>query len=83
MNILSWILFGIITGIIAHMLDQDSTQSNIIVAIILGVSGALLGGVLANLMLGNPVSGFNLTSFLVAVVGSLGVLFLGRTFRKA
>ncbi|GIW61498.1 MAG: hypothetical protein KatS3mg089_0350 [Patescibacteria group bacterium] len=82
MNILSWILFGLITGIIAHMLDPRSEESSIFSAILLGVGGALAGGLTANLFFGLTLSQFNLTAFLVAVLGSLLILFLGRTVRK-
>ncbi len=82
MNILSWILFGLITGIIAHMLDPRAEERSILNAILLGVGGALAGGLVANLFFGVPLSQFNLTAFLVAVIGSLLLLFLGRAVRR-
>lgn len=83
MNLLAWILFGLITGIIANMLDPHPERENIFTAMLLGVGGAVLGGVVANLALGISVVGFNLTSFLLAVIGSLIALTLSRSLRRA
>ena len=64
------------------MLDPEPADENIFTALFLGVAGAVLGGFLASIILGVSVTGFNLSSFLVAAVGSLGVLVLNRTFRQ-
>lgn len=82
MNILAWVLFGLITGIIANMLDPKASENSIFSALIMGVGGALTGGLLANYFFGMTVSGFNLSSFLVAVAGSLLLLLLSRTIRR-
>ena len=82
MNILAWILFGLITGIIANMLDQYPNDTGLFSALFLGVGGAVLGGVLANIFFGMSIVGFNLTSFLVAVAGSLLLLFISRAIRR-
>lgn len=82
MNILAWILFGLITGIIANMLDPRPTEGSLFAALILGVGGALTGGILANIFFGMSITGFNLTSFLVAVAGSLLLLFISRALRR-
>lgn len=82
MNILAWILFGLITGIIANMLDPKASESSLFSALLLGVGGALTGGIVANLFFGMSISGFNLTSFLVAVAGSLLIVLLSRTMKK-
>ena len=82
MNILSWILFGLVVGIIANALDPNPNRGGVLGAVLLGIAGALLGGFVANLFFGISVTGFNLTSFLVAIAGSLLLLFLGRAFRR-
>lgn len=82
MNILAWILFGLIVGIIADMLDPKANERSLFSALLLGVGGALTGGVLANIFFGMSISGFNLTSFLVAVAGSLLLLLISRTLRR-
>ncbi len=83
MNILSWILFGLIVGIVANAIDPNPNRGGVLGSILLGIVGALVGGFLANLIFGVTVTGFNLTSFLVAVAGSLLLLFIGRAVRRA
>jgi len=82
-NLLAWILFGLIAGVIANAIDPRPSRGGLIGAIILGIAGALIGGFLANLLFGIGVTGFNLTSFAIAVLGSLLLLFIGRALRRA
>lgn len=82
MNILTWVLFGLIAGSIANLLDPEPSRGGVLGSIVLGVLGALVGGFLANVLLGLTISGFNLTSFLIAVGGSLLLLFIGRLFQS-
>ena len=83
MNILSWILFGLIVGIVANTIDPAPNRNGIIGSMLLGIVGALVGGFIANLVFGMTVTGFNTTSFLVAIAGSLVLLFVGKTIRRA
>lgn len=82
MNILSWIVFGLIVGAIAHYLDPRPAQGGLLGTTLLGVLGALLGGFLGDLLFGVGVTGFNLSSFIVAVIGALILLFVSRSFRR-
>lgn len=81
MNVLSWVIFGLIAGSIANLIDPNPSRGGILGSILLGVLGAVIGGWLANTLLGVSVTGFNFTSFLIAVGGSLLLLFIGRLFR--
>jgi uncharacterized membrane protein YeaQ/YmgE (transglycosylase-associated protein family) len=83
MNILYWVLFGVIAGSIANFIDPKPSQGGILGSIVLGIVGALIGGWLGSMLLGVTVTGFNLSSFLVAIAGSLLLLFIGRAFRRA
>ncbi|HWY79129.1 MAG TPA: GlsB/YeaQ/YmgE family stress response membrane protein [Candidatus Sulfotelmatobacter sp.] len=83
MNILSWILFGLIVGLVANAIDSSPKRNGILGSILLGVVGALVGGFVANLIFGISVAEFNLIAFLVAIAGSLLLLFFGKTMRKA
>ncbi len=83
MNIISWIVFGLIVGIIANIIDSRPAQGGILGAIVLGIAGALVGGFIGDLLFGVGVSGFNLSSFIVAAIGSLVVLWLARMYRRA
>jgi len=82
MNILAWIVFGLIAGIIANLIDPRSERGGILGAIFLGIAGALVSGFLAALILGEGITGFNLFSLIVAVAGSLLLLFIGRTITR-
>lgn len=82
MNFLTWILFGLIVGIIANMVDPRPQEGGIIGSIILGVLGSLLGGFISNLIFGVGISGFDLQSLFIAIVGALVLLFAGRTLRR-
>ena len=77
MTILYWIVFGLIAGAIANFI-APSSRGGIVGSIILGVIGAIVGGYLGQVFFGVGVTGFNITSFVVAVVGSLLVLLVGR-----
>jgi len=73
MSILSWLVLGLLAGFIGSKLVNKSGEG-LLLDIVLGIVGAIVGGFVFNL-LGEPgVSGVNLYSLLVAVVGS--VLFL-------
>ena len=79
MSILYWIVFGLIAGSIAEFL-APSSQGGIVGSIILGIIGAVVGGYLGQRFFGVGVTGFNLMSFVVAVIGALIVLLIVRLF---
>ena len=81
MNILTWIVFGLVVGIVANLIDPKPERGGMLGAVLLGVLGALLWGFLGDLIFGVGVTGFNLSSFIVAVIGSLILLALSRAFR--
>lgn len=83
MNILAWLLFGLIAGSIANFLDPRPSRGGILGSIVLGIVGALLGGWIGSTFFGIGVSGFNLSSFLVSVLGALLVLWAGRMLMRA
>ena len=73
MSIIAWIVFGLITGFIASKL-VDKSGKGVVVDVILGVVGAFVGGFLFNVMGEYGVTGFNLWSMFVAVIGAVVVL---------
>ena len=81
MSILYWIVFGLIAGSIANFLSPSS-QGGILGSIVLGIIGAIVGGYLGERLFGVGVTGFNVMSFVVAVLGSLVVLFVGRLLTR-
>jgi len=72
-----WIVFGLIAGSIANFI-APSSRGGIIGSIVLGIIGAVVGGYLGQMFFGVGVTGFNVMSFVVAVIGSLLVLFVSR-----
>lgn len=78
MNLLYWIVFGLITGSVAEFIAPDA-QRGMVGTIVLGVIGAMVGGFLGSKFLGVGVTGFNLMSFAVAVGGSLLVIIIARS----
>lgn len=80
MNFLIWIIFGAIAGWIASIIAGTDAQQGAIGNIIVGIIGAFIGGFLMN-SFGQPgVTGFNLYSTFVAVLGAVVLLWLSRMF---
>jgi len=82
MDLITWVVFGLIVGVVANMLDPKPAYGGILGSIVLGVLGAVVGGFLGNFFIGVGVSGFNLPSFALAILGALLLLFLGRMLSK-
>lgn len=82
MNIISWIVFGLIAGSLANLIDPEKSSGGILGSSVLGILGAVIGGWLGSTVFGVGVSGFNISSLIVAVVGSLVLLLVGRMFRR-
>lgn len=82
MNILSWIIFGLIVGLLANFIYPEESKGGLLSAILLGIAGAVAGGVIATALLGLNVTGFNLSSLIVSIGGALLLLTLARYFRR-
>ena len=82
MGILAWIIFGLIAGAVAKFIMPGNDPGGIIITILIGIAGAVVGGFLGSLLLGVDVTGFNLTSFLVAIVGAILLLWIYRMVKK-
>ncbi|MHA6311743.1 GlsB/YeaQ/YmgE family stress response membrane protein [Pantoea sp. S-LA4] len=81
MGILSWVIFGLIAGIIARCIMPGKEHMGIFMTIILGVVGALIGGVISTALGFGKISGFNLYSIAIATAGSIVVLFVMHKIR--
>jgi uncharacterized membrane protein YeaQ/YmgE (transglycosylase-associated protein family) len=82
MSIITWIVLGLVAGWLASMLMRGGGYG-IIGDIILGIVGALVGGFLSSALLGVDVSGFNLTSVVIATVGAIIVIAIARALTPA
>jgi uncharacterized membrane protein YeaQ/YmgE (transglycosylase-associated protein family) len=75
MGILSWIVLGLIVGALAKWIMPGDDPGGIFITILIGIAGALLGGFLSTALGFGAVDGFNFGSVVVAVLGSLLLLF--------
>ncbi|MEO8662372.1 MAG: GlsB/YeaQ/YmgE family stress response membrane protein [Bryobacteraceae bacterium] len=75
MSFLAWIVLGLIAGFIGSKLVNKSGEG-FILDIVLGIVGAVVGGWLFSVFGAPGVTGLNLYSLLVAVVGSVAFLFI-------
>lgn len=83
MGIISWIIFGLIAGILAKWIMPGKDGGGFFMTIILGIVGAVVGGWLSKVLgLGDGISGFNMHSFIAAIIGSIVVLLVFRMIRK-
>lgn len=79
MEIISWIIFGLVAGAVAKFLLPGRDPGGFIGTIVIGVAGAFVGGLIANIIGYGAVSpGFNLRSFIFAVIGSIVLLLVYR-----
>jgi uncharacterized membrane protein YeaQ/YmgE (transglycosylase-associated protein family) len=78
MSIFAWIILGLIAGAIAKALHPGPDPGGIIVTMLVGIAGAFLGGLIGHALFGRGVTGFNLSSFLLAIGGSFLLLVLYR-----
>jgi len=82
MSILAWVVLGIVAGFIASKI-VNKTGEGLIRDLILGVIGALVGGWIMEHLGEAGVSGLNLYSLVVAVLGAIVVLVVFHTVRRA
>jgi uncharacterized membrane protein YeaQ/YmgE (transglycosylase-associated protein family) len=82
MNILVWIIFGAIAGWIASIIMNKNRQMGALANIIVGIVGAFLGGWIMNSFGAAGVTGFNLQSLLVAILGAVVLLFIVGLVRR-
>jgi uncharacterized membrane protein YeaQ/YmgE (transglycosylase-associated protein family) len=75
MNVFAWIILGLIAGFIGSKIVNKSGQG-MIMDIALGVVGAIVGGVIFNLFGAAGVTGLNIWSLVVSIVGAIVVLWL-------
>ena len=80
MGIISWIVLGLIAGTLAKLLLPGRDRIGCILTILLGIGGALVGGYVGTMMGWGRVSGFDLRSLGLAVLGSVILLILYRMF---
>ncbi len=76
MGIIGWIIIGALAGWIASMLTGNSQRMGAGLNILVGIVGGFVGGLVMNLLGGYGITGFNFWSLLVAIVGSVILLWI-------
>lgn len=82
MSFLAWIVLGLIAGFVGSKIVNKRGEG-LVLDILLGIVGAIVGGWLAGLMGFAGVSGVNIYSLLIAVIGAIVVLVVYHAIRKA
>lgn len=84
MGILSWIVFGLLAGVVAKFLMPGDDPGGFIVTILIGIAGAFIGGFLGSFLpfLSSDGAGWNWGSFLTAVVGAIVLLAIYRAVKR-
>jgi uncharacterized membrane protein YeaQ/YmgE (transglycosylase-associated protein family) len=80
MGIIGWILLGLLAGIIAKAVLPGDDPGGIIVTTIIGIVGALLGGLIARALdIGDPIDEFfDISTWLAAIIGAIVLLLVYR-----
>jgi len=78
-GIVSWIIFGLIAGVVAKLLMPGRDPGGCIITVLLGIAGAFVGGFVFEQLTGRPrVMEFDLGSLAVAIIGAIIVLLIYR-----
>ncbi len=82
MGILTWLLLGLVVGVLAKFIMPGKDPGGVFVTILIGIAGAFVGGYIGSLLGLGDVTGFNLVSLGLATVGAVILLALYRMFRS-
>ena len=82
MGFLTWILVGLIAGLLARTIIPGARKDGIIMTIVIGIVGAILGGYVGSFLGFGEISGLNLKTLLTATLGAVILLSLQRMFAK-
>ena len=82
MGLISWIVMGLLAGALARFLTPGDDRMGCFATILVGIVGAVLGGVLATLLGFGGFRGFDLYSLIVATLGAVVLLLVVRLFRS-
>ncbi len=78
MRLLTWVLLGLVAGGLAKFIMPGKDPGGCLVTMLIGIVGALIGGFIGSTLLGRSVTGLDLVSLGLAVLGSVILLALYR-----
>lgn len=78
MGIIGWIVLGLLAGIVAKAVFPGGEGLGVILTTLLGIGGALLGGLVASLLgFGDPIDEFfDLSTWVAAILGAIAILWI-------
>ena len=82
MGILSWIIMGLIVGVLAKLIMPGKDPGGLILTILIGIGGAFVGGFIGSYLGFGTVTGFNTVSLLLAIGGAILLLILHRIIKR-
>ncbi len=82
MGIITWIIMGLVVGVLAKWIMPGNDPGGIFVTTIIGIAGAFIGGYFGSILGFGSITGFNLVSIALAVGGALSLLFFYRLIKK-
>ncbi len=82
MGILSWIVMGLIVGVLAKFIMPGKDPGGFIVTTLIGIAGAFVGGYIGSFLGLGAVTGLNLGSLLLAIGGAIILLILYRVVKR-
>ena len=82
MNIVLWIVLGAVAGWLASIVMRTNAQQGLLLDIVLGIAGAVVGGLIMNFLGAPGTTGFNIYSLFVAFIGAAVLIGLGRAISR-
>lgn len=82
MGIIGWLIIGAIAGWIASMITGKNKKMGAGMNILVGIVGGFIGGLVMNLLGGSGVTGFNLWSLFVAIIGAVILLWIVNALQR-
>ncbi len=81
MGFILWIVFGGLVGWIASLIMGTDSQQGLILNVVIGIVGAIVGGWLMAFLGEGGISGFNIYSFAVAIIGAVVLIALAKALK--
>lgn len=78
LSLLGWILFGAITGWVANTMTGAKHKNGCLANVVIGLTGAIIGGILGNIAFGHDAMKWNISSFVLSIAGAILLLLLIR-----